>query len=88
MTASYSIALDSSPTLTVVEAVVDVTTQVGGQTSLRLYEHVNPDALEDIITASSEKQSDVEVRFTIEEYLVIVRSTNTILIHEPVEAQR
>lgn len=88
LTASYSIESGCSPALSVVEAVVDVTEPMGGQTSLRLYEHVNPDALEDIITASSTKKSDVEVRFTIEEYLVVVRSTKTILIYEPLEARR
>ncbi len=44
LTTSYSIEPDCPPTLGVVEAVVDVTAPVGGQTSLYLYEHVNPDA--------------------------------------------
>ncbi|WP_227380607.1 HalOD1 output domain-containing protein [Haladaptatus halobius] len=88
LTASYSIEPNCSPVLSVVEAVVDVIEPPGGQTSLRLYEHVNPDALEGLIVASSEKKSDVEVRFTIEEYLIVVRSTKTILIYEPLEARR
>ncbi|WP_435158988.1 HalOD1 output domain-containing protein [Haladaptatus sp. DFWS20] len=60
----------------------------GAQTTLSLYEYVNPDALEDIIKASASKKSDVEVRFTVEDYLVTVRSDNTILIYEPLGAQR
>ncbi|WP_438267394.1 HalOD1 output domain-containing protein [Haladaptatus halobius] len=59
-----------------------------GQTTLTLYEYVNPDALEDIVTASAEKKSDVEVRFTVVDYLVTVRSNNTILIYEPLGAHR
>lgn len=88
LTASYSTEPNYSPAQAVVEAIVDITEPAGGQTSLRLYEHVNLDALEDIITASSTKKSDVEVRFTIEKYLVVVRSTKTILIYEPLEARR
>ncbi|WP_076433347.1 HalOD1 output domain-containing protein [Haladaptatus litoreus] len=56
------------------------------QTTLSLYEYMNPDALEDIIEASASKQSDVEVRFTIEDYLVTVRSNHTVLIYEPLDA--
>ncbi len=59
-----------------------------GQTTLSLYEYVNPDALEDIIAASASKKSDVEVRFTVEDYLVTVRSDHTILIYEPLGVQR
>ncbi|WP_435157488.1 HalOD1 output domain-containing protein [Haladaptatus sp. DFWS20] len=58
-----------------------------GQTTLSLYEYVNPDALEDIIEASASKQSDVEVRFTVKGYLVTVRSNNTVLIYEPLGAR-
>jgi hypothetical protein len=49
---------------------------------------VNPDALEDIVTASTMKKSDVKVRFTVEEYLVTVRSDNIILIYKPRGAHR
>jgi hypothetical protein len=72
----------------VVDALIDVIEPAAGQTTLSLYEHVNPDALEDIVTASAEKKSDVEVRFTVEDYLVTVRSDNTILIYEPLGAHR
>lgn len=85
LTASYSIDPDRSPTLAVVEAVVDVTEPADGQASLELYEHVSPDALDDLVTASSNKKSNVEVRFTVETYLVVVRSTDRILIYEPLE---
>ena len=70
----------------VVEALTDVIESIGGQTTLLLYEYVNPDALKDIIEASASKKSDVEVRFTVEDYLVTVRSNNTVLIYEPLEA--
>lgn len=88
LTASYSIEPGNSPTLTVVEAIIDITEPPDGQTSLNIYEHINPDALDDIITASATKKSDVEVRFTFEEYLVVVRSTNTILLYESLDAQQ
>ncbi|WP_227357279.1 HalOD1 output domain-containing protein [Haladaptatus salinisoli] len=81
-------ALGSELVVGVVEALVEVIEPAAGQTTLSLYEYVNPDALEDIITASTEKKSDVEVRFTVEDYLVTVRSDNTILIYEPIRAQR
>ena len=70
----------------VVKALIDVMEPAAGQTTLSLYEHVNPDALEDIIEASAAKKSDVEVRFTVEDYLVTVRSDDTVLIYEPLEA--
>ncbi|WP_227378742.1 HalOD1 output domain-containing protein [Haladaptatus halobius] len=86
LTASYSIEPDYPPALAVVEAVVDVTEPADGQASLELYEHVDPDALNDIISESSNKRSNVEVRFAIETYLVVVRSTDHILIYEPLDA--
>ncbi|WP_423747252.1 HalOD1 output domain-containing protein (plasmid) [Haladaptatus sp. SPP-AMP-3] len=55
----------------------------GSQSTFALYEYVNPDALEDIIEVCASKKSDVEVRFTVEGYLVSVRSDNTIPIYEP-----
>ena len=70
----------------VVEALIDVMEPVAGQTTLPLYEYVNPDALEDIIEASASKKGDVEVRFIVEKYLVTVRSDDTILIYEPLKA--
>jgi hypothetical protein len=72
----------------VVNVLIDVIEPAAGQTTLTLYEYVNPDALEDIIIASAEKKSDVEIRFTVEDYLVTVRSNNIILIYEPLGAQR
>ncbi len=72
----------------VVNALSDVVEPATGQTTLSLYEYVNPDALEDIIGASASKKSDVEVRFTVEDYLVTIRSNNTILIYEPLGAHR
>ncbi|WP_266082911.1 HalOD1 output domain-containing protein [Haladaptatus caseinilyticus] len=72
----------------IVDVLIDVIEPISGQTTLSLYEYVNPDALEDIITASASKKSDVEVRFTVEGYLVIVRSDNTVLIYEPIGTQR
>ncbi|WP_227380245.1 HalOD1 output domain-containing protein [Haladaptatus halobius] len=91
MVASETIDPESSNSelvVDVVNALVEVIEPAAGQTTLSLYEHVNLDALEDIITASAEKKSDVEVRFTVEDYLVTVRSDNTILIYEPIRAQR
>ncbi|GAA5064959.1 hypothetical protein GCM10025751_55260 [Haladaptatus pallidirubidus] len=81
-------ALNSELITGVVNALVDVIEPAAGQTTLSLYEHVNPDALEDIIKASTSKKSDIEVRFTVENYLVTVRSNNTILIYEPLGAHR
>ena len=66
----------------VVDVLIDVLEPAAGQTTLSLYEYVNPDALGDIIEASASKMSDSEVRFTIEDYLVTVRSDYTILIYE------
>ncbi len=65
---------------------MDVIEPTAGQITLSLYEYVNPDALEEIIEASASKQSDVAVRFTVEDYLVTVRSDNTVLIYEPLKA--
>ncbi|GAA0196673.1 HalOD1 output domain-containing protein [Haladaptatus pallidirubidus] len=89
LVASETIDLESSSSeliTSVVEALIDVIEPAGGQTTLSLYEYVDPDALENIIEASASKQSDVEVRFTIEDYLVTVRSDYTILIHESLGA--
>ena len=91
LVASETIDFDSSTSelvAGVVEALIDVIEPAGGQITLSLYEYVDPDALEDIITASASKKSDVEVRFTVEDYLVTVRSDNTILIYEPLGAHR
>lgn len=71
----------------IVKAVVETIEPQGGQTSLNLYEHVNPDALKEIIDTSATKKSDVEVRFTFEDHLIVVRSNDTILIYEPSEKQ-
>ncbi|ODR80834.1 hypothetical protein BG842_02355 [Haladaptatus sp. W1] len=89
LVASETIDFDSSTSelvAGVVEALIDVIEPTGGQTTLSLYEYVDPDALEDIIKASASKKSDVEVRFTVEDYLVTVRSDNTVLIYEPIGA--
>ncbi|WP_231189888.1 HalOD1 output domain-containing protein [Haladaptatus sp. DYF46] len=91
LVASETIDFDSSTSelvAGVVEALIDVIEPAGGQTTLSLYEYVDPDALEDIITTSASKKSDVEVRFTVEDYLVTVRSDNTILIYKPIGTQR
>ena len=80
---SYSLESAESPKQAVSDAVVDVIQPVGGQTTLTLYEHLNPDALDDLITASADKRSHVEIRFTFEEYLITIRSTNTVPIYEP-----
>ncbi|SIR97588.1 hypothetical protein SAMN05421858_4902 [Haladaptatus litoreus] len=91
LVASKTIDLESSSSelvTGVVEALTDVLEPAGDQTTLSLYEYVNPDALEEIIEASASKQSDVEVRFTIEDYLVVVRSNNTVLIYKPLEASQ
>ncbi len=71
----------------IVEAVVETIEPQEGQTSLNLYEHVNPDALKEIIDTSATKKSDVEIRFTFEDHLIVVRSNDTILIYEPLEKQ-
>lgn len=91
LVASETIDLESSNSELVTEIVdvlIDVLEPAAGQTTLSLYEYVNPDALEDIIEASASKKSDVEVRFTVKDYLVTVRSDNTILIYEPLGAHR
>ncbi len=89
LVASETIDLESSSSeliTSVVDVLIDVMEPAGGQTTLSLYEYVNPDGLENIITASASKKSDVEVRFTVEGYLVTVRSNNSILIYEPLGA--
>jgi len=78
---------EQSVAVGVVEAVVETIEPLGGQTSLNLYEHVNPDALKEIIDASATKKSDVEVRFTFEDHLIVLRSNDTILIYESLEKQ-
>ncbi|WP_254663408.1 hypothetical protein [Haladaptatus sp. W1] len=58
LVASETIDFDSSTSelvAGVVEALIDVIEPAGGQTTLSLYEYVDPDALEDIITASASK---------------------------------
>lgn len=77
-----SVGPDESLTVSLVEAVVDTLEPPERQASLCLYEYVNPEALEDLIEASGAKESGIEVRFTIDDYLVTVRSNGTILIHE------
>jgi hypothetical protein len=89
LVASETIDLGSSSSelvTSVVDTLMEVLEPTGGQTTLSLYEYVNPDALGDIIEASAAKKSDVEVRFTVEDYLVTVRSDNTVLIYEPIGA--
>ncbi|WP_435156044.1 HalOD1 output domain-containing protein [Haladaptatus sp. DFWS20] len=73
----------SRPVSLCVADAVTAVTESSGQTTLALYEYLDPDALDEIVDASTGKRSHVEVRFTIEEYLVIVRSPHTILIYEP-----
>ncbi|WP_435158899.1 HalOD1 output domain-containing protein [Haladaptatus sp. DFWS20] len=90
LVASETIDLDASTSelvTGVVDVLIDVIEPAGGQTTLSLYEYVDPDALEDIIEASASKKSNVEVRFTVENYLVTVRSNNTVLIYEPLGAR-
>ncbi|RBI59947.1 hypothetical protein DMJ13_19800 [halophilic archaeon] len=83
LTESYPIDPAQSPTQAVVDAMLDMSEPPGGQTTLTLYEHIDPDALEDLIDASEDKRSHVEVRFQVDEYLFVVRSTNTIRVYEP-----
>lgn len=83
---SYSMDPAQSPKHNVVDAVLDVTNPPAGQTTLTLYEHIAPDALDDLIDKSEDKQSSVEVRFTIDEYLIVVRSTGALLVYEPLRA--
>ncbi|WP_266079536.1 HalOD1 output domain-containing protein [Haladaptatus caseinilyticus] len=76
------------PTRPVSLCVADAVTAVAessGQTALTLYEYLDPDGLDEIVEASSDKRSEVEIRFTVEEYLIIVRSPHTILVYEPEE---
>ncbi|WP_458207525.1 HalOD1 output domain-containing protein [Haladaptatus sp. NG-SE-30] len=82
LVAPFTIDPERSPSLCVAEAVSAVT-ESAGQTTLALYEYLEPDALDQIVEASVDKRSDVEIRFTVEEYLVVVRSPYTILIYEP-----
>nr|WP_076432304.1 HalOD1 output domain-containing protein [Haladaptatus litoreus] len=89
LVASETIDLESSSSelvTSVVDILIDVMEPAGGQTTLSLYEYVNPDALKDIIEASASKKSGVEVRFTVENYLITVRSNHTVLIYEPLAA--
>ena len=86
--ATRSIDPDQSVTVSLIETLVETLKPPDGQTSLSLYQHVNPDALEEIIEASKTKESGVEVRFTIENYLITIRSNNTVLIYEPLGPQR
>ncbi|RBI59207.1 hypothetical protein DMJ13_23860 [halophilic archaeon] len=85
LTGSYSMDSSRSPKHGVVDAVLDATEPPDGQTTLTLYEHLDPDALDALIDASADKRSHVEVRFTIDEFLVVVRSTDTILVYEPLQ---
>ncbi|MFH5800598.1 HalOD1 output domain-containing protein [Haladaptatus sp. CMAA 1911] len=80
-----SVDADESLTVSLVEALVDTLEPPERQASLSLYEYVNPEALEDLIEASEEKESGIEVRFTIDDHLVTVRSNGTILIHERIQ---
>ncbi|MCO8244886.1 MULTISPECIES: HalOD1 output domain-containing protein [unclassified Haladaptatus] len=87
LSTTISITPDKSVAVGIVEAVVETLEPQGGQASLSLYEHVNPDALKEIIDTSATKKSDVEVRFTFEEHLIVVRSNDTVLVYEPLEKQ-
>ena len=62
-TESYPIESAQPPTQEVVDAMLDMSEPSGGQTTLTLYEHINPDALNDLIDAGEDKRSHVEVRF-------------------------
>lgn len=83
---SSSVDPTQSLTCSVVGVILDIVDLPDGQTTLTLYEHLDPDAFDDLIDAGAEKQSHVEVRFTIDDYLLVVRSTNRILVFEPVQA--
>ncbi|RBI59674.1 hypothetical protein DMJ13_21285 [halophilic archaeon] len=83
LTESYPIDPAQPLIQAVVDAVVDMSEPPGGQTTLTLYEHIDPDALADLLDASKDKQSHVEVRFRVDGYLFVVRSTNAILVYEP-----
>ncbi|RBI58598.1 hypothetical protein DMJ13_26060 [halophilic archaeon] len=83
LTESYTIDPAQPPTREVVDAVLDMSEPSGGQTTLTLYEHIDPDALNDLIDASEDKRSHVEVRFRVDGYLIVVRGTNTIHVYEP-----
>jgi len=80
--------VSQSPTANVVDVVLDVTDRRDGQTTLTLYEHLNPDALDDLVDATPDKRSHVEVRFTVDDLLVVVRSANTSLVYEPLDARQ
>ena len=66
----------------IVEAIIETAELQDGQTSLSLYDHIDTDALNEIISTSKSKKSDIEVRFTFNDLLIIVRSDNTISIYE------
>ena len=83
---SYSLDSSQSPKHGVVDAILDATDRPADQTTLTLYEHLDPDALDALIDASAGKRSHVEIRFTVDEYLVVVRSTSTVLVYEPLRA--
>ncbi len=83
LAASSTMDSAQKPSLCVVDVLTDVDESMSGQTTLTLYEHLETDALDDMVEASPEKRSHVEVRFTVDEYLVVVRSTDTILVYEP-----
>jgi hypothetical protein len=87
LTNTVPVPSDQSVLVSLVEVVVETIESQDGQTSLNLYVYVNPYALEEIIDASATKKSDVEVRFTFDDHLIVVRSNNTILIYEPLEKQ-
>lgn len=85
LTESYSMDPTRPPVRGVVDVVLDVTDHPGGQTTLTLYEYLDPDALDDLVDAGADKRSHVEVRFTVDDYLLVVRSTGTILVYEPMQ---
>ncbi|WP_231188925.1 HalOD1 output domain-containing protein [Haladaptatus sp. DYF46] len=84
---TVSITSNQSVAVEVINAIVETIEPQRKQTSLNLYEHVNPDALKEIIDTSTTKKSDVEVRFTFEDHLIAVRSNDTIRIYKPLEKQ-
>ena len=83
LVASSTMDSARTPSLCVVDALADADESISGQTTLTLYEHVQTDALDDVVGAGPEKRSHVEVRFAVEEYLVVVRSTDTVLVYDP-----
>lgn len=82
-TATYSMDSARAPSVDVIDAIVDVVEPTDGQTTLTLYEYLDPDGFNAVLTASTDKKSHVEVRFTVEGYLVAVRSDDTIVVYEP-----